>query len=183
MFCTNCGVGLYEGAAFCSACGRPVRAGMAEAAPRRVAYAGFWLRALALLIDSLVLAIPAFAIVIFAVMFLGLEPPPPEALEAGTMPPMGFFLPMEAMFITVHWLYFALMESSSWQGTLGKRALGVGVSDIHGRRITFGRASGRFFGKLVSGMTFLVGYLMAAFTERKQALHDIMAECVVVKMP
>ncbi len=81
------------------------------------------------------------------------------------MPPMRFFLPMEAMFLTVHWLYFALMESSTWQGTLGKRALGMGVSDMHGKRISFGRASGRFFGKLVSGMTFLVGYVMAGFTE------------------
>jgi uncharacterized RDD family membrane protein YckC len=182
MFCTNCGVALYEGAAFCSKCGQPVSAGMPQAASRKVAYAGFWLRLLAALIDALVLAIPSLAIVIFAVMFLGLEVPPPEA-PMGTLPPMRVFLPMEAMFLTVHWLYFALMESSSWQGTLGKRALGVGVSDVYGKRISFGRASGRFFGKLLSGMTFMVGYVMAGFTEKKQALHDIIADCIVVKMP
>jgi uncharacterized RDD family membrane protein YckC len=54
---------------------------------------------------------------------------------------------------------------------------------MQGRRVSFGRASGRFFGKLLSGMTLLVGYVIAGFTERKQALHDIIANCIVVKMP
>jgi len=183
MFCTNCGVALYEGAAFCSACGQPVGGGAQQAMPRKVAYAGFWLRAAAFIIDSLVLAIPTFVIVVLAVAFLGVQLPPPEAMENGALPPMRFFLPMEATFLTVHWLYFALMESSSWQGTLGKRALGIGVSDMQGRRISFGRATGRFWGKLISGMTLLVGYAIAGFTERKQALHDIFANCLVVKMP
>jgi uncharacterized RDD family membrane protein YckC len=183
MFCTHCGVALYEGAAFCSGCGQAVSGSTAQAAPRKVAYAGFWLRLVAWVIDSLVLVIPTSVIVAFAVAFLGLELPPPEAMQMGRMPPMRFFLPMEALSITVQWLYFALMESSSWQGTLGKRALGVGVSDSHGKRISFGRASVRSFGKLVSSMTFLVGYVMAGFTERKQALHDIIADCIVVKMP
>ena len=155
---------------------------MPQTAPGKVAYAGFWLRLLAVFIDSLVLAIPSLAIVIFAVMFLGFEVPPPEA-PIGTLPPMRVFLPMEAMFLTLQWLYFASMESSSWQGTLGKRALGIGVSDLHGKRVSFGRASVRFIGKLLSGATFLVGYVMAAFTEKRQALHDIIADCIVVKMP
>ena len=183
MFCANCGVALYEGAACCSACGRPVSGSGQQALPQKVAYAGFWLRAVAWVIDSLVLAIPTFAIVVFAVGFLGVQLPPPEAIENGELPPMRFFLPMEAAFLTVHWLYFALMESSSWQGTLGKRALGIGVADVQGKRVSFGRASGRFFGKLLSGMTFFVGYVLAGFTERKQALHDILASCIVVKMP
>lgn len=182
MFCSNCGVALYESAAFCSACGRPVSVEMPPAVPGRVAYAGFWLRAVAAIIDALVLMIPTFVIIVFAVVFLGLEMPPPEAMQPGTLPPMRFFIPIEAMFVTVHWLYFALMESSTWQGTLGKRALKIGVSDTHGKRISFGRASGRSFGKLVSGI-FLVGYVMAAFTQKQQALHDIFADCIVVKMP
>jgi uncharacterized RDD family membrane protein YckC len=183
MFCTNCGVALYEGAAFCSACGQPVSGGMPQALPRKVAYAGFWLRAVAAIIDSLVLAIPTFVIVVFAVAFLGVQLPPPEAIENGALPPMRFFLPMEGAFVTVHWLYFALMESSGWQGTLGKRALGIGVADMQGKRVSFGRASGRFFGKIISGLTLFVGYVLAGFTERKQALHDILANCIVVKMP
>ena len=81
------------------------------------------------------------------------------------------------------WLYFALMESSSKQATLGKMMIGVIVTDTDGNRISFGRASGRFFGKIVSWITLLIGYRMAAFTKRKQALHDIMAGCLVIRKP
>jgi uncharacterized RDD family membrane protein YckC len=78
------------------------------------------------------------------------------------------------------WLYYALMESSGRQATLGKLALGIVVTDLNGNKITFGRATGRYFGKILSGMIFAIGYIMAGFTERKQALHDIMAGCLVV---
>jgi len=79
------------------------------------------------------------------------------------------------------WLYFALMESSAWQATLGKRAVGIKVTDMEGGRISFGRATGRHFGKFVSALIFYIGFIMAGFTEKRQALHDIMAGCLVVK--
>ena len=69
------------------------------------------------------------------------------------------------------WLYYAIMESSKPQATIGKMALGTKVTTLGGERIGFGRASGRYFGKIVSGLTLGIGYLMAAFTERRQALH------------
>ena len=78
------------------------------------------------------------------------------------------------------WLYHALMESSSQQGTLGKMALGIKVTDLNGNRITFGRATGRYFSKIISSLTMGVGYIMAGFTQQKQALHDIIAGCLVV---
>jgi len=78
------------------------------------------------------------------------------------------------------WLYFALMESSSKQATLGKMALSIIVTDMNGNRLTFGRATGRYFGKIISGMILMIGYIMAGFTEKKQALHDIIAGCLVV---
>jgi uncharacterized RDD family membrane protein YckC len=182
MFCTHCGVAVYEGAAFCTACGQPVDPSMRNAFPARVAYAGFWLRALAFIIDTLALAIPSGVVLVFAVTFLGVQPPPADA-PLTQLPPMRVFLPMEAIVLVLNWLYYALMESSPWQGTLGKRALSIGVTDLNGHRLSFGRASGRFFGKLLSGMTFALGYLMAGFTEKKQALHDIISGCLVVKMP
>jgi uncharacterized RDD family membrane protein YckC len=80
----------------------------------------------------------------------------------------------------VGWLYYALMESSVNQATLGKMALGIKVTDLDGNRISFGRATGRYFGKIVSGMILYIGFIMAGFTEKKQALHDIMASCLVV---
>jgi uncharacterized RDD family membrane protein YckC len=79
------------------------------------------------------------------------------------------------------WLYFALLESSSKQATVGKMALGIRVTDLDGRRITFGRATGRHFGKILSGLILGIGFLMAAFTERKQALHDMLAGTLVVR--
>ena len=81
----------------------------------------------------------------------------------------------------VYWLYFALMESSSWQATLGKRAVGVKVVNDGGGRITFITATIRYIGKIVSGAIFLIGYIMAAFTAKKQALHDMIASTYVVK--
>jgi uncharacterized RDD family membrane protein YckC len=72
------------------------------------------------------------------------------------------------------------MESSERQATIGKKALGIIVTDAHGKRITFYRASGRHFGKIVSSITLGVGFVMAGFTKKKQALHDIMFDCLVV---
>jgi uncharacterized RDD family membrane protein YckC len=176
-------VALYEGISICPACGQPADKEATQAVPRNVAYAGFWLRAVAQVIDWFVLLIPTFAMVSLAMTFLGVEVPSPEETASGALPPARVFIPMEVAFVVLQWLYYAFMESSHWQGTLGKRALGIGVSDLQGRRISFGRASGRFFGKIVSNLTFLVGYVLAAFTERRQALHDILAGCLVVKMP
>jgi uncharacterized RDD family membrane protein YckC len=77
------------------------------------------------------------------------------------------------------WIYEASMESSSRQATVGKMALGLKVTDLEGRRISFARASGRHFAKYISGMILLIGYIMAGFTERKQALHDMIAGTLV----
>jgi uncharacterized RDD family membrane protein YckC len=77
-------------------------------------------------------------------------------------------------------LYFILMESSKWQATLGKRAMGIKVIDGRGGRIRSGRATGRFFGKIISRAIFYIGFMMTGWTERKQALHDKMAGTYVV---
>ena len=79
------------------------------------------------------------------------------------------------------WLYFALMESSPWQATLGKKAFRLRVTDLEGHRINLGRATLRHLGKILSGLTLFLGYVMAGFTVRKQALHDILAGCLVVR--
>lgn len=80
------------------------------------------------------------------------------------------------------WLYYALLESSEWQGTAGKKALGLIVTDMQGRRVTFARASGRHFGKIVTSFIPLgIGYAMAGFTQKRQALHDILASCLVLR--
>lgn len=80
-----------------------------------------------------------------------------------------------------HWLYYALQESSPRMATIGKRAVGLVVTDLEGERISFARATGRYFGKILSGMFACAGYIMAAFTERKQALHDLLASSLVMQ--
>ena len=82
--------------------------------------------------------------------------------------------------IILFWFYYAGFESSSLQGTPGKRILGIKVTDLYGERITFGIATGRYMAEAISGIILCIGYLMAAFTARKQALHDLIAGTLVV---
>ncbi len=77
------------------------------------------------------------------------------------------------------WLYEAILESSPRQATLGKMVLGLKVTDLAGNRISFARASGRHFAKYLSGAILFMGYIIAGFTDRKQALHDMIAGTLV----
>lgn len=129
-------------------------------------HAGFWMRVLPYLLDSLILFAGLF------VFRLGYG----QASE-GTTIEVGWQL----ISLVVYWLYHALFESSGWQATPGKRALGLRVVDMHGARIGFGRATGRFFGRIISAIILGVGYMMAGWTVRKQTLHDMMAGCCVVR--
>lgn len=153
--------------------------------PRIVHYAGFWRRFVAHLIDQIIMGCVAFMVFIPGLALLGI------GIGSGIMDEspsaIGFILAAIAAYLTailvviiMQWLYYALMESSNKQATLGKLALGIIVTDLSGGRISFGRATGRYFGKLISGLIMYIGFIMAAFTEKKQALHDIMASCLVV---
>jgi uncharacterized RDD family membrane protein YckC len=80
-------------------------------------------------------------------------------------------------------LYFALFEASSWQGSPGKLALGLVVTDLRGRRLGFARALARQGLKLLDVATSMVTFLIAAFTDRGQAIHDRLAGTLVVRRP
>jgi uncharacterized RDD family membrane protein YckC len=82
-------------------------------------------------------------------------------------------------YITLDWLYYALQESSTHQATVGKRALGIVVTDLVGNRMSFGRATGRYFAHAITFITFGIGYLIQPFTNRRQALHDLIAGTLV----
>lgn len=140
-------------------------------------HAGFWLRAVAYLIDGLILA-PVFVALYLVVAGSSAVPP---AMQPGGMVPFRAFPSLWFVWFLVPWIYYAFCESSAWQATPGKLALGLRVTDEYGRRIGFGRATGRFFGKFVSGLILDIGYMLAGWTARKQALHDAMAGCCVVR--
>jgi uncharacterized RDD family membrane protein YckC/type II secretory pathway pseudopilin PulG len=170
MFCTRCGKTNTNTSQFCFNCGQALTPGATTGARP---YAGFWARWAALFIDSIVLGIiTIIGAIAFAVLgFAGGQED--GALIAGVA---GYYI----ISIVGSWLYFALMESSSYQGTLGKRAVGAMVTDEAGQRISFGRATGRFFGKILSQLTLGIGFLMAAFTAQKRGLHDFVAGTLVV---
>ncbi len=151
-----------------------------------VTYAGFWKRFAAFLIDAIILSIVEFIIILpglaafgigVAGSFLSDEPADGAMLLVAAIG--AYFLAILLSFIA-GWLYYALFESSARGATPGKMALGIRVTDLSGTRISFGRATGRYFGKMLSSLILMIGYLMAAFTDRKQALHDILAGCLVV---
>ena len=134
----------------------------------RTTYAGFWIRFLAVLVDGLL-----FNIALFVVAFvIGLADP--SNVETSTVV-------VVIISIIPHWLYFTVLESSTWQGTIGKRLFSIRVTDLSGRQISFARANGRYFGKFVSALILGMGYVIVAFTDRKQALHDTMASCLVLR--
>jgi uncharacterized RDD family membrane protein YckC len=193
MFCQACGATVGDGIAFCTSCGRPIVGYSVGGTSRAIAaagvsagvsadYAGFWLRFVASLLDGIILAVPMAILygllVATAIPAIVRNQGDPGAIMATILPRLLLF---EFLAFVAQWLYFALMESSSWQATLGKKALGLYVTDTDGNRVSFARATGRFFAKMISGLTLLIGYIMAGFTEKKQALHDIIASCLVMR--
>lgn len=186
MYCRKCGTWCEDSAVFCTQCGETLgekttkEDGYHEAAAdanvnytndyhtnyeggysSMNTYAGFWKRFLAIVIDGIILGI-VNGIIAFALKGVGLTSV------------------VELISILIGWGYYAYMESSEYQATLGKMALQMRVTDLSGNRITFARATGRYFGKYISGLILCIGYMMAGWTEKKQALHDIMAGTLVV---
>lgn len=182
MYCPKCGVKNPEDANFCSSCGS--RLGTEVVVPLKevpIYYAGFWRRFAALLLDNIILTIGGIIILVFFVIMIaflgamGTDLPTIQAIARG----FGYILALNL--IILHWLYFTLFESSSKQATLGKMALGIVVTDLNGNRISFGRANVRYWAKSISWIILLIGFIMAGFTQKKQALHDIIAGTLVVK--
>jgi uncharacterized RDD family membrane protein YckC len=136
-----------------------------------IAYGGFWRRFVAYFIDVIIVYIVSIVVGFLVGMVLGFARVNSDIITfAGGI--LGFAIGI---------LYWAVQESSQAQATLGKRALGMRVTDLNGQRISFGRALGRTFAKWISGLIFCIGYIMAGFTERKQALHDMIAGTLVVR--
>lgn len=151
-------------------------------------YAGFWWRFLALLIDGIILSIIEGIFIFPLIGFYGLslsQMMDYDEMNEDQLPLFiamtGSFFAISLIYVGITWLYYAFFESSKYQATPGKLMLNIKVTDLEGNKIGFGRATGRYFGKIVSAMIFYIGFIMAGFTSKKQALHDMMAGCLVVK--
>jgi uncharacterized RDD family membrane protein YckC len=204
IFCSKCGTQNAVNASFCMKCGASLGASLVPPPPAGVAsvplptvlaprvpasvapvvvspYAGFWIRVLAHIIDGIIVGVPIIPLVIVFLL-----PSIIKTVQSGgeDQPPAWVFTTVPLIWIAalcVMWLYEALLTSSSWQATIGKRILHLKVTDMEGNRITFGRASGRFFAKFVSNLVCSLLYVIVAFTERKQGLHDMVAGTLVWK--
>lgn len=150
-------------------------------------YAGFWLRFVAVIIDGLLLGAVQFIAImpILGIMGIGL---PTDIQNLDSSDGINMVSQMMAMagvaqvvFLVIQTLYFSLMESSKYQASIGKIVLGLKVTDVNGSPLDFTKALVRNLCKIISSMILLIGYLMAAFTEKKQALHDMIASTLVVK--
>ena len=192
MFCSQCGAPIEEGAKFCARCGAPVTvSGSAPVAPvptpaaiRPVEYAGFWRRFVAYIIDRLILGITASLIVLATIV--------PSIVAMCNRNWSAAGIPEAILSLILGWiwlgivlvigyiLYFALFESSHFQATPGKMILGIIVTDMQGQRVSFLRALGRNVGKILSHLIINIGFIMAGVTAKKQALHDMLADCLVV---
>ena len=144
-----------------------------------VAFAGFWLRFCAYVVDWLIVGLPFY---IVQRMFTA----PPPVYMPGRSPALPSMMLLGSCGLSLiqivgALLYYAMMESSSKQATLGKIALGLKVTDGAGQPISFGRATGRHFAKIISVLTFFIGFMMAGWTQRKQALHDMIADTLVIR--
>jgi len=156
---------------------------------RGFTYAGFWLRLVAFLIDGGIMLVAGGVLLVPLFMLTGVGTRLNALVDRHGQPDPAIvvgFVAMIAVYAGVlmlmQWLYYAYLEGGERQGTWGKQMMGVYVTDLMGQPITFGHASGRFFAKIVTGMIPIgIGYIMAGFTERKQALHDMIAGCLVLR--
>jgi uncharacterized RDD family membrane protein YckC len=129
-------------------------------------YATLWRRFAAYVIDAVIIGFIVGAVTFFVI-------PATEAQMEAQL--------HQLLLCGGAWLYFSLCESSRKQATPGKLVLGIKVVGPYGTRISFGRATARFFATALSNLTLGIGYVMAGFTPKKQALHDMISNCFVVK--
>jgi uncharacterized RDD family membrane protein YckC len=148
-----------------------------------VVLAGFWRRLAALFIDSMVVGFAYYLVLIVCVVVLGVG----GSLlmrggnDAEGMAAMfGMMALVYLLYPVISAAYYVGFESSGKQATLGKMAVGIKVTDIDGRRLTLGRALLRWLAVMLNYLTLYIGYLIAAFTERKQGLHDMAVGTLVV---
>lgn len=202
IFCSKCGAQNSATAPSCQNCGLTLSSSLAPsqaAAPARayaaappVAYAppsiygGFLIRFLAHLVDHIILGVVAAPLFFITVLPSIIRIAQQADRDQEPSPEMIITI-ISSIFVYIalafvgQWLYEALLTSSSWQATIGKRVLHLKVVDEDGNRIGFGRATGRFFAKILSSMFFCIGFIMIGFTERKTGLHDMLAGTRVLR--
>lgn len=139
-----------------------------------IEYASFWERVLASIMDTIILGLSGGIIGgLFGVMYVAVVGSSYSSSELETL--------ANWIGLVLNWLYFVWQESSEKQATIGKRIMGIQVTDLNGQKLSFGQANARYFSKVISLITLGIGFLMPLFDSKKQALHDRISNCLLVK--
>ncbi len=156
---------------------------------KQTEYAGFWLRFAAYIIDGIIIGFLEFLIVLPLLAMVGFEVVGLDTIrELSNADPeiywsliVSTIIGLSSTVLLITWFYYALFESGTRQATVGKMVLNIKVTDASGGRISFAKASLRHFAKILSSFFMMIGYIMAGFTPKKQALHDYIADTYVVR--
>jgi uncharacterized RDD family membrane protein YckC len=189
--CTSCGNSRLADGKFCLFCGDVLTesdspAGIAKPhskpvhGAKQIEYAGFWLRVWAGAIDLCIEALGALVVTFLLDSVLrrfgrgfGIDP-----WDSKVFTGFAYIL----VLAIGSWLYCAFMESSAWRATVGKRLLGLQVVTTEGGRTNFGQATVRHFMKFLSLFCATIGFMMSGWTKRRQALHDMPCDCLVIRV-
>ncbi|WIM38602.1 RDD family protein [Paenibacillus sp. PK4536] len=157
---------------------------MNEAGTSSHGYAGFWKRTAATLIDGFIVGFVLLILLGIPTIIGFVNGTWMKNENEYTTGDITFLIVFYILYViaelVVPWLYFSLFEKSKYHATPGKMALGIIVVDRYFQPIRFGRATGRFWAKNLSYMILCIGYMMAGWTQYKQALHDMVASTYVV---
>jgi uncharacterized RDD family membrane protein YckC len=204
IICHKCKTPNLQGAFFCSNCSEQL-----QVLPAQPRYAGFFRRVVASCIDALLAIILSLPLTMGIIIFTGNvpsreereqmrrteqilreqvfsgapAPSDPDAVIPADMRAkmLAFYMALGLVNLFIEYAHSAIMDSSRFQGTVGKLLVGIKVTKLNGDRISFKRANLRSLARLLSRASFYIGYLIAAFTARKQTLHDLLSKCVVVR--
>lgn len=185
LHCPRCGVVIPDDKISCVNCGylediiAPEVVKARVKAERKV-YAGFWKRLAAGVLDVIILTMAEVLILGFMVgmLLVGncfLQGKLNQTTIGGFCAGFGLILAL-----VLNWSYFTFLESSFRQATYGKMVMGIKVTDLEKRRITFGRANMRFWFRIISALSLMIGIIIIAFTKKKQGFHDLIADTMVV---
>lgn len=168
MYCSKCGKSYQADFKICPYCNKkksvaaPVRDNFGNYHERtyirvfQFKQADFSLRIAAMMIDLIILMIPCFILIYLA-------------------KGIGVFAS-----IVIGWAYYALLESSTLQGTIGKFALKLEVTNLEGQPISLLQSTKRYFAHYLSVLTLGAGFVILAFNDKKQAIHDLLTDCMVL---
>ena len=182
--CPSCNKETYKGIARCPHCGEILDVEAEKRLQRQeeqARYGGFWIRVLATLIDVLLLYMPFVGSGFLFGFDTVFSSETGVNSSGGTVTTYSLNSIATVIYLVALWLYEATMTSSTYQATLGKLLLDLKVTDEQAKRLSFLHATGRYFAKYVSMSILNIGFLIVAFTKRKQGLHDFIASTLVVK--